>query len=280
MTGEQTSFKGLQDRYLARFADGEAPPIPVGVRFIPRGSEPPTGSAPPEEYAGTPWCQAVNLACNDREVVVLDQSNVGCPAAAIALGLVDAQETEALAGKRRYTDLMQGAAASPADFTNGLVYACSDTGRMDFALFGKGDSGRYQDLGVALKAIRGMKAVQPGIMKAVVAYPAEELDLTPHVVILPIKPKQALLAIQGLNYLTGQRTTLSTIGIRGVCADVTAEPFVEQRLNGSFFCLGARALGGWAGDLLALGMPLPIFEQVVVGMERSQGGFPYQAYPS
>jgi uncharacterized protein (DUF169 family) len=72
---------------------------------------------------------------------------------------------------------------------------------------------------------------------------------------------------------------MSTIGIRGVCADLTALPFLEQSLNGSFFCLGARAVGGWEGNLLGLGMPLSVFERMVTGMERSAGGFPYKAYP-
>jgi len=114
-----------------------------------------------------------------------------------------------------------------------------------------------------------------------VAYQAEklDLDLKPDVVILALKPKQALLAIQGYNFLSGNRLEMSTIGIRGVCADLTAQPFIEQKLNGSLFCLGARALGGWEGNLLGLGMPFSIFQQMVSGMERSATGFPYKAYP-
>ena len=56
-------------------------------------------------------------------------------------------------------------------------------------------------------------------------------------------------------------------------------PFLEQKLKGSFFCLGARALGGWGGNLLGLGMPFSIFQQMVTGMEKSAEGFPYKAYP-
>lgn len=276
----RTNFVDLSERYLRLFEKGEAPKLPVGVRLIPNGTEVPKGSAPPEKYMGTPWCQAVRLASEKEEVVVIDKDNVGCPAAAIALGLVPAQQTTPLPGKRSYTDLMSGGPASPADFTNGFVYACRDTGRMQFALFGENDTGRYETLGVALKAISGMKAIQPAIMVAAVAYPASGLDQRPDVVILPVKPNQALLAIQGHNYLTGTRFEMSTIGIRGVCADVTAEPFLEQRLNGSFYCLGARALGGWEGSSMALGMPFSIFERMVVGMERSAPGFPYKAYPA
>ena len=116
-------------------------------------------------------------------------------------------------------------------------------------------------------------------MDATIAYPADKLNLTPDVVIIAVKPKQALLAIESYNFLTGNRFEMSTVGIRGVCADLTTVPYLEQKLNGSFFCLGARALGGWVGDLLGLGMPFSIFQTMVMGMEKSAPGFPYKAYP-
>ena len=52
-----------------------------------------------------------------------------------------------------------------------------------------------------------------------------------------------------------------------------------EKQNGSFFCLGARALGGWSGNLLGSDMPFSIFQQMVTGMEKSSPGFPYKAYP-
>ncbi len=273
----EMSFKEASRRFVDMFGGEEVIP-PVGVKLIPGGKEVPKGTRAVEEYQGVPWCEAVRIAATKGEMVVINKENVGCPAAAIALGLVDQYEKEPLSGKRKYTDLMPEPAA-PADFTSGLVYACKDSGNMQFALFGSEDVGRYETLGAALRAVSGMKAIQPAIMDAAVAYQAEKLDLTPDVVILAVKPKQALLAIQGYNFLSGNRFEMSTIGIRGVCADLTALPFLEQRINGSFFCLGARALGGWGGDLLGLGMPFSNFQQMVFGMEKSATGFPYRAYP-
>ncbi len=276
---DESGFAKTAAKYLDQFAKGEVPVAPIGVKLIPKGGDVPEGSAEPEEYTGTTWCQALQLASMEQEVVVIKKENVGCPAAAIALGLVDEQQKDVLQGNRKYTDLMS-CKASPADFTNGLVYACRDTGKMEFALFGETDTGRYENQGVALKAIQGMSAIQPEIMSAAIAYPADMLDLEPNVVILPLKPKQALLAIQGLNYITGERFEMSTIGIRGVCADLTAQPYLEQKPNGSLFCLGARALGGWSGDLMAIGLPFSVFQTMVRGMAESAPGFPYHAYPS
>jgi len=202
--GSVMSFKETSKRFTRAFGEQETLVRPVGVKLVPKGQVVPNGTRATEEYQGVPWCEAVRIAAMNDEVVVINKENVGCPAAAIALGLVDRYQKEALSGKRKYTDLMREP-ASPADFTNGLVYACKDSGNMQFALFGSDDTGRYETLGAALKAVSGMTAVQPDVMDAAVAYQAEKLDASPDVVILGLKPKQALLAIQGYNFLTGNR---------------------------------------------------------------------------
>ena len=282
MSGSKTdielSFKEASERFMRVFGEKDLPVQPVGVKLISKGKDIPKGEISPKKCQGIPWCEAVRLAAAENETVVITKDNIGCPAAAIALGLVDQNQIEPLKGKRKYTDLMT-IPASPADFTNGLVYACKDSDNMQFALFGKDDTGRYETLGAALKAVSGMPAIQPAIMDAAVAYSPEKLDIAPDVVITAVKPKQALLIIQGYNFLTGARFEMSTIGIRAVCADLTIIPFLEQKINGSFFCLGARAVGGWGGTLLGLGMPLSVFRTIVMGMEKSAGGFPYNAYP-
>ncbi|RKZ08123.1 hypothetical protein DRQ25_09845 [Candidatus Fermentibacteria bacterium] len=276
--GSGMAFEEASKRFMDVFDEPDSIVQPVGVKLILKGQDIPKGTRAPEEYQGVPWCEAVRIASMDGEVVVINKGNVGCPAAGIALGLVDQYQEEPLSGMRKYTDMME-TAASPADFTNGIVYGCRASDNMQFALFGEGDTGRYETLGTAQNAVAGMTSIQPDIMDAAVAYPAGGLDIAPDVIILGLLPKQALRAIQGYNFLTGNRFLMSTIGIRGVCADLTALPFLEQRLNGSFFCLGARAVGGWEGDLLGLGMPLSAFERMVTGMEKSAGGFPYKAYP-
>lgn len=282
--GEMT-FKEACERFMELFGEEEQEAEqeqeklvrPVGVKLVPKGQAVPKSTRATEEYQGITWCEAVRIAAMKGEVVVLNKDTIGCPAAAIALGLVDQYQTGLLRGKRNYTDLM-AKPASPADFTNGLVYACKGSGNMQFALFGNEDTGRYETLGAALKAVSEMTAIQPEVIDAAVAYHAEKYDITPDVVIIAVTPKQALLAIQGYNFITGNRFEMSTIGIRGICADLTALPFREQRLNGSFFCLGARALGGWGGNLLGLGMPFPVFQTMVIGMKKSAKGFPYKLY--
>jgi len=171
------SFKEASARFMGVFGEQE-PLQPIGVKLIPKGKEIPETAVPPKEYQGTLWCEAVRIAATENETVVITKENVGCQAAAIALGLVDEYEREPLGGKRKYTALMSKT-ASPADFTQGFVYACKESGNMQFALFGKEDTGRYETLGVALKAVSGMTAIQPAIMDAA-GWPIQQINSTWH----------------------------------------------------------------------------------------------------
>lgn len=271
------TFRRLTERFLGAFGVAKVSPevSVVGVKFVPKGAEIPEGFC--GDDIPTPWCGAVKVA-SEGDRVAITKENIGCPAGGIALGLVDEDDSEVLEGDRKYTSLMHRP-ASPKDFTDGHVYACKGSGHMEYALFGDRDTGRYGTLDAAKKAVSGMAGLNRAVMNAVLAFPPDGVAFDPDVVILGLQPKQALRAIQGFCYESGDRVDFTTIGIRGVCADVTAFPYLKRSLNASFFCLGARALAGWEGDRLALGLPYKQFEEMTVGMERSVGGFPYAAYP-
>jgi uncharacterized protein (DUF169 family) len=74
---------------------------PVGVKLIAKGKGISEGAKAAEH--GMPWCEAVGIAATKDEAVVMSKDNVGCPAAGIALGLVDQYQNEPLNGKRKYT---------------------------------------------------------------------------------------------------------------------------------------------------------------------------------
>ncbi|XOF34161.1 MAG: DUF169 domain-containing protein [Candidatus Electrothrix sp. YB6] len=273
------SFQDLENKVIFSLKNGtEKPAIKaVGVKFFPKGSDIPKEKDSNAEDISTPWCGAVKLA-SDGDFIVITKKNIGCPAAAIALGLVDPDDPEPLEGSRKYTSLMKDA-ASPKDFTDGYVYACRASGHMEFALFGQEDCGRYKTLGASLKAVSGMTGIGKEAMDAVAAFPSSCTDYEPDVVVMGVTPKQAMRMVQGYAFMNGERVEFNTIGIRGVCADVTAYPFLEQKMNASFFCLGARALGGWEEDRLALGMPYHDFKIMAEGIDESQNGFPYKLFP-
>ena len=95
------SFKDASTRYMDVFGEAAMVVRPVGVKLIPNGKVVPEGAKVAEQ--GMPWCEAVRIAAMKDEAVMISKDNVGCPTAAIALGLVDLYQNEPLGGKRKYT---------------------------------------------------------------------------------------------------------------------------------------------------------------------------------
>ncbi len=233
-------------------------------------------------------CQAERQASLD-DAVLLTIDNIGCVAAAITLGLVDQYQDKPLTGPRIYTDLMQKQAGkdpafrapSPKEFSDGTVYACSNVGRREFCLFGREDVGRFNTLATAQKALGGMMSIQPPEIKGVFFYSAsfDELDLSPDVVVMSLRPVELTRIIQACQFNSGERVTASMGPLRAVCSDLIARPFLTGQVNISPYCLGARLIAQFGADRLGIGMPFNVFETIVKGMEDSMTGYPFQHYP-
>lgn len=233
-------------------------------------------------------CQAHKQA-SIGDAVCLTRENIGCVAAAISLGLADENETEPLGGSRVYTDIMkeqakekdQFKAPTPAEFTEGLVYACKAAGRQDFSLFGEEDSGRFKDVETAKAAVKEMAAIQPADIQAVFFYSPDfdDLDIEPDVVLMSVRPVELTRIIQAYQFSTGKRVNASMGGLRMVNSDLIARPYLTGEINISSYCLGARLIAQFDADRLGMGIPFSIFKTVVDGMENSQTGYPFQLYP-
>lgn len=233
-------------------------------------------------------CQATRFA-SLGDPVLLTEENIGCIAAAISLGLIDQDQDIPLNQPRVYTDLMKEqsglgqefAPPSPRDFTAGVVYACRSAGRPEFSLFGPEDSGRFKDVDTARKAVAEMTAIQPPVMKGVFFYSNgfEELDLTPDVIVLSVRPVELTRIIQGYQYITGKRVNASMGALRAVNSDLIARPYLTQEINVSAFCLGARLVARFDGDRMGIGIPFKKYELLIKGMEQSKTGYPFHRYP-
>lgn len=233
-------------------------------------------------------CQAARQA-SLGDAVLLTADNIGCVAAAITLGLVDAHQSTPLQGPRVYTDLMQQQSGvahkfkppTPSDFTEGIVYACQAAGRADFGLFGEEDSGRYHSVATAKQAVTEMMAIQPPNIQGVFLYSLDfdELDIIPDVILFNVRPVELTRIVQAYQYNTGQRVTASMGGVRAVNSDLIVRPYLTQTINVSPYCLGARLIAQYEADRLGVGMPFKVFEIVVQGMEDSKTGFPFHLYP-
>lgn len=233
-------------------------------------------------------CQASKQAALG-DPVCLTRNNIGCVAAAISFGIVDQFDATPLEGPRVYTDIMKKQSdkekefspPSPKDFTDGIVYACQDSGHNEFALFGTDDSGRYSSAEIAKLAIADMVAIQPADTNAVFFFPYEfdELDITPDVVVLSTRPVELARIIQAYQYNTGKRVTGSMGAVRVVNSDLIVRPYLSQEINISTYCVGARLIGQYEGNRLGIGFPWKDFVTTAKGMKDSRTGFPFHMYP-
>jgi uncharacterized protein (DUF169 family) len=278
-----SKFASLFDRFLAGFGDDVRIPV-CGLKFV-RHDEP----DPRQAFAASPeWQEALPRAlascgysykaARGGFTLRVDRTSIGCPAGAISLGLVSGDSRQSFDGGC-YVKAMREP-ATPADFSAGFVYAPSQSGHPEFALFGDSDCGRYETLDAARRAVAEMPVIPP-VMQAVYYYhPAlSGVDVDPDIVHVYCTPLEAMRMIQGYSYPTGERFRMSCIGIRGVSCDMTAWPYVRREINGTFLCLGARGITGWQEEFVGFGMPFEIFEKVVQGVEKSRSGFPYEIFP-
>ncbi len=263
--------------------------IPLtAVKFFKKGDEIPEPIKINQPAVSLTSCQATKQA-SLGDAALLTYDNIGCVAAAITFGLVDQHQTEPLGESRVYTDIMRDQSGlgndfkppSPQDFTSGAVYACKAADRMDFALFGKDDVGRFKDEETAKKAISDMVAIQPPTMQGVFFYSIEfdDLDLVPDVVVLNVRSAELTRLIQAYQYNTGKRVTASMGGLRVVNSDLIVRPYLTQEINIAPYCLGARLIAEFEADRLGMGMPFHLFVETVQGLEDSKTGFPFHLYP-
>lgn len=286
-TLQQTAIGRMYQRYLAAHnVDGLEIPV-TSVKFYKHDDE-----IPDEVLALNPTgvtltsCQATRQA-QLGDAVCLTRENIGCVAAAISLGLVDEQQDHAIQESLVYTDIMKDQAGegfsppSPKDFTDGIVYGCAAAGRPDFGLFGSEDSGRFGSVEAAKSAVADMIAIQPATMKGVFLYSPTftDLDITPDVVVLSVRPIELSRLIQAYWFNTGERIEASMGGLRMVNSDLIARPYLTGQINTSPYCLGARLIAQFGPDRMGVGMPWDKFEATVEGMEASQTGYPFQMYP-
>jgi uncharacterized protein (DUF169 family) len=259
------------------------------IKFYKQGDEIPQAVLECEPQGLTlTSCQSTRQA-GFGDNVLLTSDTIGCVAAAISFGLVDQKQSKPLGESLVYTDIMKEQSGlgeeftppSPKDFTEGTVYACAAAQRPEFALFGDSDTGRFETVDAAKTAMADMMAIQPADTQAVFFYSLDfdGADIEADVVVQAARPVELTRIIQAYQFKTGKRVTASMGGLRVVNSDLIVRPYLTGELNISTACLGARLIAQWDADRMGIGMPWPVFNQIVDGMTLSQGGFPFQAYP-
>lgn len=284
-----TQINDLYDRMINAMGVEDLTIPTAGVKFYKQGDEIPSGVRDYEPQGLTlTSCQSTRQA-SFGDSVLLTPESIGCVAAAITFGLVDKDQDQPMGESLVYTDIMKAQAEdkehfappTPKDFTDGTVYACASAGRADFALFGSGDTGRYDSTETARRAMSDMIAIQPATTQAVFLFALDfdDEDVEPDVVVLSVRPVELTRIIQAYQFHTGKRVNASMGGLRVVNSDLIVRPYLTQEMNVSTFCLGARLIAEFDADLMGIGMPFSVFKDIVQGMEDSAGGFPFALYP-
>ncbi len=283
-----TTFQRLTGELLANMADWDLQIPTAGVKFYRIGETvPPEVKAFETEGVSLASCQA-NRQAGLGDAVFLTRQNIGCIAAAITLGLVDRHRKLPMEGPRVYTEIMRNQSGksdfsppTPADFSDGTVYAAPAAGRKEFCLFGEKDSGRFATPEIARKAMAEMTAIQPPNIEGIFFYNHEfdELDLIPDVVTMNVRPVELTRIGQAYAYNTGERVEGSMGPVRVVNSDLIVRPYLSGKMNFSSYCVGARLIAQYEADRLGLGIPWKAFEVVVQGMKDSRFGYPFPNYP-
>lgn len=284
-----TQMRELYDRMITALGVEDLSIPTACVKFYTEGDEIPAGVLGCEPKGLTlTSCQSTRQA-GFGDSVLLTRESIGCVAAAITFGLVDQNQPKPLGESLVYTDIMKSQAddkehfvpPTPKDFTDGTVYACAAAGRREFALFGAGDTGRYDSTETAKRAMSDMVAIQPATTQAVFLFALdfEDEDVEPDVVVLSVRPVELTRIIQAYQFHTGKRVSASMGGLRVVNSDLIVRPYLTQDINVSTYCLGARLIAEFEADRMGIGMPFKAYTEIVQGMEDSTGGFPFPLYP-
>ncbi|MGP8336990.1 MAG: DUF169 domain-containing protein [Methanosarcinaceae archaeon] len=144
------------------------------------------------------------------------------------------------------------------------VLGVSDNAPHDYYL----ESGRYADMQAAQRASDSL----PRFVKPYRSIRIESLfenEGTFDVLILYVKPEQAMRIVQAYSYTNGTRAIIDTLGAASVCGDCTVLA-AEKGLGLSFGCKGSRKHSGYGDDE----MPLGIGFDMVKTIENELGQIP------
>lgn len=171
-------------------------------------------------------CGFANMAMNG-ERIKFDDSRVACNGGALAIGLRE----------------------EPERTMSGRIYE---------------HCGLYSSHAVARNVNASMTHI-PHRSYGIAMAPLADMDDADIVIIL-CTAKQAMRIIQGYSYIYGCAQNLSTVGNQAMCSDMIAKPFMNNDINITLMCCGARINTKCSDGEMAVSMPIQMFFQVAMGI--------------
>ena len=201
---------------------------PIGVALVKPGQSVPAGFT----FFGSPTrhCVSIHMASLGASLYVPAEQHA-CAAAKAALGISELPE-KVRSGKIPY---MHGLASSEQ---------------------------------AAARIMAEVPRLPLGSTIGTLVAPLSSFSLPPDVVILVVRPKQAMWVANALLYEKGSpRITANFAGMQASCADVTAIPIKTDEVNFSLGCYGCRSAGKLEDDEMYVGIPISKMETVVKGLK-------------
>lgn len=172
------------------------------------------------------FCSMVHLASNGEKMKVQGE-NFSCQGGAESLGVFDQPEVT----------------------TSGrFFYEC----------------GLYGSRALARQVHDGMQHIEHRVYGIEVA-PLEEMGIA-DIVILIGNARQMMRIIQGYSNKFGTARHLSTVGNQAMCSDLVAKPFVNNDINLSLMCAGARRNTQCTDGEMGTGFPIQYMRPLTEGV--------------
>ncbi len=133
------------------------------------------------------------------------------------------------------------------------------SGRRYFSL------GLYENLARARETAAEV-SLMPETIHGVSVQPLATCAAAPDVVLCICDPNQAMRMVQGYIHGQGPLQAMGSLGMQGVCAELTVRPFLTGKPNVSLLCSNTRFSCAWGDHELGIAMPFSVFPKVVEGV--------------
>ena len=205
---------------------------PVAVKFVTSEDHLPEGV--PHIGETITHCQMVNRARREGAIFYAKSENHACMGGAWSMGL------------REITPTLK-------------------TGEFYYKL------GKYDSWPSCKRTIDRIPHVQSGATFATVYAPLDKTPYDPTIVIIVSTPKVMLKLAQSSLYHLGGRINANFAGIQSVCADASAQVYLNGTVNFSLGCDGSRKYSGIHEDEMVMGIPAELLPMIVEALPVVMG---------
>ena len=213
---------------------------PIAIKFVRRGEGMPEGI---EEYNGdpVPFCGFVGMVRAEGKVISSKADGLrACPLGLSALG---------------FSETPEKVAKGEADF----------------------EAGRFLNLDAARRKVSSIQRLSdmmgPGMIEAVLAAPLDKTPVDPDVVHIFGSAYQMMRIVQGSIYQDGGKAHAEFAGMQATCSDATVVPLITNQPNFTVQCVKSRMQCECADWEMLAGIPGKKFEEVVTGIEKTEGKY-------